>query len=154
MLSVQCCFSQKSLLKYVSSVEMFFLEKSWMMYDEFIYHMFSMLQNLSFWKLHDLAPQSLPGDSVETCFKPRWTPSQVRTGLFFLVNRWWGVPGKCPTSVFWRNIARLSSGLSDLERLSQNSLPRSGFFWSFLLQMLGRLCTYIYIYIYIHILFI
>ena len=84
--------------------------------------------------------------------KPRWTPSVSGWepgGCFFWWNRWWGAPGKCPTSAFRQNIARLSSGLSDLERLSQNSLPRSGFFLSFLLQMFRRLCIYLYIYIYI-----
>lgn len=74
---------------------------------------------------------------------------RVRTGLlFFLVNRWWGAPGKCPTSAFRRNIARLSSGLSDLERLSQNSLPRSGFCLSFCCKCWGDYVYYIYIYIY------
>lgn len=77
---------------------------------------------------------------------------RVRTGLlFFLVNRWWGAPGKCPTSAFRRNIARLSSGLSDLERLSQNSLPRSGFCLSFCCKCWG---DYVYIYIYIYFLYI
>ena len=144
------CFSHKKKVSFWCFFcwDVFF-GKSWRMYFFHVAH-------IELLKISWRGTLESPGrfcwkyQRSKTCGKPRWTPSVSgwEPGCcFFLVNRWWGAPSKCPTSAFRRNIARLSSGLSDLERISQNSLPRSGFCLSFCCKCWG---DYVYIYIYIY----
>ena len=129
-----------------------FFGKSWRMY-------FFMLHTLSFWKFHDVAPQNLPGDSVENIKDPRLLanlagrqvyPGENRVVLFF----WWTAGGEHRANARHQRFSETSPGYHlgsvILSAFLKTLFRGLFFFWVFCCKCWGDYVN-IYLYIYLHI---